>query len=577
MGIYDKTCPQCMVSSSAATVRCTCGYLFDASGGDDRSLTLERIAREEKLFEEYLEARLAQAQEAAIVAAHAAELEPEHQRKAVESLRAKQAAEKAAAGLAAQRIKAAQAAHAAGVSFAMHGSLMPDGAWNAKPLSVAQPSAAARPTMPINGASVKPTVSLRPAERWTPKHVNNRTMPPLRTHNAAPHTQTGTSKFAAAAGSTTSMSPPSAGSVAYRASGGQPPIPVLTTAVPKQPLAPVPVHNSGRKVLESKMVFNGSPWRDAAKKMAARAAGRVAVAAARGAKKAAKGIGRAAARGAKKAGRAAARGASKAAKHVASAAAHTAKKATHAVQQRRQAMKIRATRTPPTFNPPPIATRPLNTSVMDTSPRPAINAGARRTVTTKPPVKSASAPKSTPVTTDSSTTREQSQPPGLAPLPPAKSHASAARSVEPKQRPQPTESFRAAQAAKIERAVTAARQLERKLATAKMECALCSASLPANAERCLCGWRVPNHEREIPALEVGSGKPNVDNGNELTVVFCPIECPLCTATIAPNATRCQCGWRVPEGVNELPPVALSTEEVSALSHDAQLDERGKAR
>jgi predicted DNA-binding transcriptional regulator YafY len=86
---------------------------------------------------------------------------------------------------------------------------------------------------------------------------------------------------------------------------------------------------------------------------------------------------------------------------------------------------------------------------------------------------------------------------------------------------------------------------------------------------------VPNHEREIPALELA--KPTARNGNELTVAFCPIECPLCNATIAANAARCQCGWRVPDGVNELPPMALSSEEISALSQGVQLDEPSKAR
>jgi hypothetical protein len=575
VGIYDKTCPQCMASSSAATARCTCGYLFDASVSDERSLTLERIAREEKLFEEYLEARLAQAQEAAIVAAHAAELDPENQRKAVEALRTKQAAEKAAAGLAAQRIKAAQAAHAAGVSFAMRGSLMPDGAWNAKPLSTVSSGEVARPTTPVNGATVSHAVAPPASERWTPEYDSKRTMPPLRTNAAAPHTQTGTSKFAAAAGGTVSM--PLAFSSTDRVHGGKPPIPVLTTEVPRQSLAPVPVYHSGSKVFESKMVFNGSPWRDAAKKIAAKAARQVASAAARSAKKAAKGIGHAAAHGAKKAGRVAARGASKVAKRVTNAAAQTAKKAARAVRQRRQAMNIRQTRTTPTFNPPPIAIEPATANRRDTSPKAAVNTGARRTVTNKPPIKPASTPKSMPVTTAASTTPEQAQSRGPAPLPPAKSVPAITRLVAPRQRPQPTEGFRAMQAAKIERAVNAARQLERTPPTMEIECALCSASLPANAERCLCGWRVPNHEREIPALEAGTGKPNVGNGNELTVVFCPIECPLCTATIAANARRCQCGWRVPEGVNELPPVALSNDEISALAHNAQLVELDKAR
>jgi hypothetical protein len=567
VGIYDKTCPQCMASSTAATARCPCGYLFDASGIDERSLTLERIAREEKLFEEYLEARLVQAQEAAIVAARAAELDAEDQRKAIEALRAKQAAEKAAAGLATQRIKAAQAAHAAGVSFAMRSSL-------ATKSSSAMPSnAVAKATTPVNGASARPTVTLRANEEWTLKHDNNRTMPPLRTNDAAPHTQTATSKFAAAAGGTLSPAPASVDGSAHGAGNGKPPIPVLTMAVPKPALTAAPIHNNAIKVFESKMVFNGSPWSDAAKEMASKAARRVARAAARNAKKAAKGIGRAAASGAKKAGRAAAHGAGKAARRIARAAAHTAKQAAHAVQQRRKAMKVQVTRTAPVPDLPPVTATSVPTRT-GTSPKPAINASARRSATTTTRTKPA-VPKRTPATTASSAAGRRSPLPAPAPLPPAKPAAASVRSVEVKQRRRPTEDFRATQAAKIEKAVSAARRLERRFPAGEIECALCSARLPANADRCLCGWHVPNHEREIPALE--PAKSTAGNGNELTVVFSPIECPLCTATIAASATRCQCGWRVPEGVNELPPVALSSEEISALSQGAQLDELGKAR
>lgn len=562
-----------MASSTATTMRCTCGYLFDTSGGDERSLTLERIAREEKLFEEYLEARLAQAQEAARVAAHAAELDPENRRKAIEALRSKQAAGRAAAGLVTQRVKAAQAAHAAGVSFAMRSSLMPDKGSSAKLPSVTPPSAMTRPTVPMNGATARPTVALRPKERWTPKHDNNRTMPPLRRSDAAPHTQTDTSKFAAAAGSTLSLPPTFVGDKAHRPDNDKSPIPVLTMTVPQQALTPAPLRNDGVKVFESKMVFDGSPWRDAAKTMAAKAARRVARATARSAKKAVKGIGVAAARGAKQAGRVAANGAKKAGRAAARganrAAKHMARAAAHAVQQRRETMKVQATRTPPTLNLPPIATVALPTRT-PTSPKPAVAVRVRGSATTTTRVKPA-----TPRPTAPAPMAKPSASPALMPPPPAKPVFASARPLRATQRPQPTKTFRAIQAAKIEKAVTAARRLQREVPASEIECALCSATLPANADRCLCGWRVPNHEREIPALELA--KPTAGNGNELTVVFCPIECPLCSATIAANVTRCQCGWRVPEGVNELPPVALSSEEVSALSQGVQLDEPSKAR
>ena len=301
------------------------------------------------------------------------------------------------------------------------------------------------------------------------------------------------------------------------------------------------------------------------------------MATARSAKKAARGIGRAAVRGAKqagrvaangakKAGRAAARSANRAAKQVARAAAHTAKQAAHAVQQRRETTKVQAARTPPKLNLPPVATTHLATP--GRSPKPGVTVSARRSATTTTRAKPATPKPSMPA-------RVAKRSPSLMPTSPTKPGFLDARPVDAKQRTQPTETFRAVQAAKIEKAVTVACRLEHHAAASKIECALCSAILPANANHCLCGWRVPNHEREIPALDLA--KPNARNGNELTVVFRKIECPLCSTTIAVNAKRCQCGWRVPEEVNELPPVSLSSEEISALSLGMELDEPSKLR
>jgi hypothetical protein len=141
---------------------------------------------------------------------------------------------------------------------------------------------------------------------------------------------------------------------------------------------------------------------------------------------------------------------------------------------------------------------------------------------------------------------------------------------------QPSETFRRVQAVKIEQAVVAARSLEGE--SASVECALCSASLSVDAERCLCGWQVPNHVRDIPALTPATSHSGRNgHGNELTVVFQRIECPSCTAELAPNAVRCSCGWRIPEGTNELPPVSLSPEEVSSLSFDARMNNPTKSR
>ena len=62
----SNECPQCAATRPADASRCRCGYLFDPYPLDDAQRTLELASEEdEKLYEEYLAARAAQAAKAA--------------------------------------------------------------------------------------------------------------------------------------------------------------------------------------------------------------------------------------------------------------------------------------------------------------------------------------------------------------------------------------------------------------------------------------------------------------------------------------------------------------------------------
>lgn len=118
MSIFSKECPQCAATRPTDASRCGCGYVFDPYLLDDAQRTLGLAAEEEKLYEEYLAARAAQAVEAARVAAELAAIDPENEPTAIDDA----GAQAANAELAAQRARAAQAAEAAKIEAAERGA-----------------------------------------------------------------------------------------------------------------------------------------------------------------------------------------------------------------------------------------------------------------------------------------------------------------------------------------------------------------------------------------------------------------------------------------------------------------------
>ncbi len=141
----------------------------------------------------------------------------------------------------------------------------------------------------------------------------------------------------------------------------------------------------------------------------------------------------------------------------------------------------------------------------------------------------------------------------------------------PKRNQVPSEAFRAAQAAQIAKVVETARAL------AARECAdvcpLCGAMLVASTTGCNCGWQVPSANCEIPALQLNAG----DGVGARPLPDGPTECPVCTAALALDVSQCGCGWLVPSDEDELPSVVLSAEECIALAQGARIERWAKSR
>ena len=92
MSIFIKTCPECAQRQPVAATKCQCGYRFDAHAhGASERLEIETIAEEEKLYQEYLEARAAQSKHDLDVARTAQLSDPGDKTKTSNVLRAKQA------------------------------------------------------------------------------------------------------------------------------------------------------------------------------------------------------------------------------------------------------------------------------------------------------------------------------------------------------------------------------------------------------------------------------------------------------------------------------------------------------
>ncbi len=129
------------------------------------------------------------------------------------------------------------------------------------------------------------------------------------------------------------------------------------------------------------------------------------------------------------------------------------------------------------------------------------------------------------------------------------------------------DAFHAAQAEKIEQALSTA-QLMQSL-KASRECPLCTATLSIDATDCRCGWSASTGEFEMAGLEL-SEQERIDTVGVPETMTCPVECPVCTATVPAGAPNCGCGWSPPVGEREMPPLSLSPDERSAIEHGKKI-------
>lgn len=105
MSIFTKDCPQCATPNPVSAVRCACGHCFDVT---DKKAAVEVALHEERLYHDYLAARVVQAEAEYEVARTDALADPGDTYKAAHALAAEQALHTARAELRAQAQKAAR-------------------------------------------------------------------------------------------------------------------------------------------------------------------------------------------------------------------------------------------------------------------------------------------------------------------------------------------------------------------------------------------------------------------------------------------------------------------------------------
>ncbi len=104
--IFLKDCPECAATIPAEALRCSCGYRFDSGRADTTVDGLELIAQEERLYRDYLAARVQQAAKELEHARAVANAFPGDRVKTAELLLAEQRYNAARAALEAQNLRA---------------------------------------------------------------------------------------------------------------------------------------------------------------------------------------------------------------------------------------------------------------------------------------------------------------------------------------------------------------------------------------------------------------------------------------------------------------------------------------
>ncbi len=106
MSIFEKHCPQCTAANPVSAVLCACGYCFDPQAVTDHKAVVQAAMHEERLYHDYLAARLVQAEAVYEVARADALADPGNTYKAAQALTAEQALNTARAELRQQTDKA---------------------------------------------------------------------------------------------------------------------------------------------------------------------------------------------------------------------------------------------------------------------------------------------------------------------------------------------------------------------------------------------------------------------------------------------------------------------------------------
>jgi ribosomal protein L40E len=104
VSIFRKDCPQCTAANAVDAVRCRCGYYFEPERLEGSAAT-HYAAEQDRLYRDYLAARLVQAEAELTVAREDVAADPTHTYKAAQALVAEQAVHAANAALTRQSLR----------------------------------------------------------------------------------------------------------------------------------------------------------------------------------------------------------------------------------------------------------------------------------------------------------------------------------------------------------------------------------------------------------------------------------------------------------------------------------------
>lgn len=108
-----------------------------------------------------------------------------------------------------------------------------------------------------------------------------------------------------------------------------------------------------------------------------------------------------------------------------------------------------------------------------------------------------------------------------------------------------------------------------RMSDAAQACPSCTATVPADQERCRCGYVFSKAAQGMPGVSL--------SGAALAAPPGTLECPNCTATVAATRQRCNCGYTFSQATEQVPALTLDAAALAILTDGISANRTSRRR